>query len=312
MIKNNCPKYSIIIPHHNLPSELQRCLNTIPSKEDIEVIIIDDTSNAECRQMVKGIESLYPKYKFLYTQSGKGAGHARNIGLKEAKGKWLIFVDCDDLLTKDCYSIWSEYFASTHQIIYFKTQTIDPVSLKYNNAGDERIEIITRLQSREKALHKWLRTSYTQPWGKMINREFIKNNNILFEESLVANDYYFSVKSGLTANSISYVDKIFYLYSIREGSLSNNQTDTYTKIVSRLSVYYQVEQIFSKNGVYLRPYRRFIQKLKDNNQLNEQINRFCEENGFSSQNTKIQLFKAACMRIIPMLCSKLRLPYNGF
>ena len=76
--------YSIIIPHKDIPELLQRCLNSIPQREDIEVIIIDDGSKAvpvltrEDAELVALLEN-------------GGAGHARNIGLQHAKGKWVHF-----------------------------------------------------------------------------------------------------------------------------------------------------------------------------------------------------------------------------
>lgn len=88
--------YSIIIPHKNIPNLLQRCLASIPRREDIQIIIVDDKSDVvevdfECFPGVG--EQCVEVY---FTKEGKGAGYARNVGLKYAKGKWLLFVDSDD------------------------------------------------------------------------------------------------------------------------------------------------------------------------------------------------------------------------
>lgn len=66
--------YSIIIPHKDIPELLQRCLNSIPQREDIEVIIIDDGSKAVPVLTREDAELV------ALSENG-GAGHARNIGL---------------------------------------------------------------------------------------------------------------------------------------------------------------------------------------------------------------------------------------
>ena len=83
--------YSFIIPHRNVPHLLQRCIDSIPKRDDIQIIIVDDNSdpkivNFEC------FPGLNEKCVEVYfTKEGKGAGYARNIGLTYAKGKWFLF-----------------------------------------------------------------------------------------------------------------------------------------------------------------------------------------------------------------------------
>ena len=85
--------YSFIIPHHNSPELLNRCLDSIPKREDIQIIVVDDNSAEDKRPCVKrdDVEVIY-----IDAEHTKGAGRARNYGLKAAKGKWLLFADCDD------------------------------------------------------------------------------------------------------------------------------------------------------------------------------------------------------------------------
>ena len=87
------PTYSIIIPHHNSPSLLQRLLNSIPERNDLEVIVVDDNSDEEKRAY-----SSRSDVKILYIDKlqTRGAGKARNEGLAVAQGKWLLFADADD------------------------------------------------------------------------------------------------------------------------------------------------------------------------------------------------------------------------
>ena len=88
--------YSFIIPHKNSVKLLNRCLDSIPQREDIEIIVVDD--NSDEKPIVKRtVEVVYLTYK-----ESNGAGKARNIGITKAKGRWLLFADCDDYYVNGC------------------------------------------------------------------------------------------------------------------------------------------------------------------------------------------------------------------
>lgn len=89
--------YTIIIPHKNCPDLLYRCLASIPRRDNLQIIIVDDNSDFEKVDFETFPGLNEPCVEVYYTKEGKGAGYARNVGLKHAKGKWLIFVDADDI-----------------------------------------------------------------------------------------------------------------------------------------------------------------------------------------------------------------------
>jgi len=91
--------YSIIIPHKNISQLLERCLRSIPSREDLEIIVVDDNSSHEEIANIKHFQSQpdIPDFLLLLTSEGKGAGFARNRGVERAKGKWVVFADAGTL-----------------------------------------------------------------------------------------------------------------------------------------------------------------------------------------------------------------------
>ena len=103
-------KLNIIIPHHNTPALLQRCLDSIPDEDNISVIVVDDNSSPELVDFdnFPGRERTYTKV--FFTKEGKGAGYARNIGLEHAEGEWVLFADSDDFFVSNFYEIVSNYF----------------------------------------------------------------------------------------------------------------------------------------------------------------------------------------------------------
>ena len=101
--------YSIIIPHKNCPDLLNRCLGSIPLRDDIHIIIVDDNSDNDKKPQYdrNNMEII-----FLDAEHSRGAGHARNVGLNRAKGKWLLFADADDYYCEHGFEILDKYLDS--------------------------------------------------------------------------------------------------------------------------------------------------------------------------------------------------------
>lgn len=98
--------YSFVIPHHNSPELLNRCLNSIPQRDDIEIIVIDDNSDEDKKPKLSR-----PDVKLISidAEHTKGAGRARNYGLKEATGKWIVFSDADDFFIPSFIDVLDQY-----------------------------------------------------------------------------------------------------------------------------------------------------------------------------------------------------------
>ena len=85
--------FSIIIPHRNIHTLLQRCIDSIPARDDVQIIIVDDNSDPNIVDFDNFPGKNNPQVEIYLTKEGKGAGYARNVGLDHAKGKWLLFAD---------------------------------------------------------------------------------------------------------------------------------------------------------------------------------------------------------------------------
>src|SRR5574344_79438 len=93
--------FSIIIPHKNSPELLQRCLASIPQREDIQIIIVDDNSESSIVNFCSFPGTERKDTEIIYLKESKGAGYARNRGLSRAKGEWILFADADDYYTNE-------------------------------------------------------------------------------------------------------------------------------------------------------------------------------------------------------------------
>src|SRR5574344_311021 len=92
----NMINYTIIIPHKNTTDLLRKCIDSIPKRNDVQVIIVDDNSDADKVDFEHFPGLNEERTEVYFTKEGKGAGYARNIGLQYAIGKWVVFVDADD------------------------------------------------------------------------------------------------------------------------------------------------------------------------------------------------------------------------
>ena len=106
-------KYSIIIQCYNGEEELHQLLNTIPDREDIEIIIIDDNSFSPIQ-----IQKIYLKTQCLLFRNNKnsGYGYNRQKGLYLASGKYIIFMDSNHLFFSDAFDLYDKY-SQEHDLI---------------------------------------------------------------------------------------------------------------------------------------------------------------------------------------------------
>lgn len=244
--------FSIIIPHKDSPYLLKRLLHSIPKKENIEIIIVDNSTiplqsqNIECEQ----------EYKLLWVHQSRYAGGARNEGLSIASGKWVIFADADDYFTPSAFDYFELYKNSNVDIVYFNCEAVYPETGERSDRADDYRTIIAdySLGCLEK---EYIRYNWPVPWAKMIKRTLIKKHNILFDEVVAANDAYFSLLSGFYADDIDVCNDSVYVVTVVKGSLSKRRD--YNVIKSRFLVSLRSNKFLRDNN--LKKYQHSIMYL---------------------------------------------------
>lgn len=239
---------SIVIPHYNSVNTLEKLINSIPKKEDIQIIIIDDKSTKQLDELSRLINKISEKnILFLKnTTSKKGAGVCRNIGLNKARGKWVLFADSDDYFLDSMYPTISTYFTSHSDIVFFiptsveaETGYISDRHIPYKNHINNYIENPTKRNE------NILRYMFFVPWSKLINRDFLKGNNILFDEVIASNDVMFSTKIGYYAKSIKVSKKTIYCSLKHKGSMTTQISEQVFD--SRLNIWINYYNFLRKN-----------------------------------------------------------------
>jgi len=215
--------YSIIIPHKNIPDLLQRCLASIPRREDVQIIVVDDNSDPDKVDFEHFPGLGDPFVEVVFTKEGKGAGYARNVGLTKAVGKWLLFADADDFFNYCINDILDEYVNSDADIVCFKHNSLD--SATYTNTGNSTFynSYIDYWLYLRKKNEYFLRYGYVVVWSKIIKRDLVNKYCISFDEVYISNDVAFSYFAGFYANSICADPRALYCNTIRQGSIRHNK-----------------------------------------------------------------------------------------
>lgn len=222
MESENQVELSIIVPHYNNPDLLDNLLKTIPDYPQIEVIVVDDHSTAKLEELSQ-CEQKYVNRNIVFYENDlgkKGAGAARNTGIRQAVGEYLLFADADDWFLPDFWDSVKEAMADGTDLIYFA-----PTSQMTNGEKSSRhshyAELVNDYLTDPSRQHELrIRYLYYSPWSKLIKRSVVLGHCINFDEVQFSNDIMFSVQIGHFAQSIKASAKVIYCILEHEGSLT--------------------------------------------------------------------------------------------
>lgn len=235
--------YSFIIPHKNIPELLKRCLNSIPRREDIQIIVVDDNSDPSIVDFehFPGVND--PCVDVVRVKENRGAGHARNVGIRHAVGKWCCFVDADDFLCPGSLGNLDVYKDLTVDVVVFKVESRDSETMEINEKRSKGINKLIEASINGILSPDKLLAMYPTPWGKLVQRAFLKDNSIYFQETFIADDVLWSKKLAAFANRILVSGTVLCCVVMRTGSLTSHITK------SKLLQCYGVDKYTAK---YLR------------------------------------------------------------
>lgn len=224
--------YSFIIPHKNSPSLLKRCLDSIPLREDVEVIVVDDNSNPEKKPVLERKDT---RLVLLDASQSKGAGRARNAGLAKAKGKWVLFADADDYFADKLFDTLDKYKDTDADVIYYSYLNVGNDN-SYSVPGYHK-SIISAPNNQE--CRDKVRYLHNAPWNKMVRKDLIDSKKIRFEETINGNDVFYSLKVGWYSRKSIFIDTPLYYYVFSPYGITNNKSINEDAILCQMTHLHQ-------------------------------------------------------------------------
>lgn len=219
---DKAPVLSIIIPHYNRPNLLSKLLDTIPNCSSMEVLVIDDHSTKDLNDLQKCMQKYSGRNITFYESDSekKGPGVARNVGIKHAKGEYLLFADSDDWFLPGWDAIIEETLSYEADVIFFPptSRSLDG-KISFRHKPYAELVDLYRMNPTQKQEIR-LRYKFISPWSKLIRRRMVEENGIWFDEIQYGEDMIFSGKVGHYAKVIQASDREIYCILEHEGSIT--------------------------------------------------------------------------------------------
>lgn len=240
--------FSVIIPMYNVKSYIAECLQSIlcQSMKDFEVVIVDDGSTDGSAEIVRAFMEKDSRIR-LISQKNTGQSGARNHGLREGRGDYIIFLDSDDFLLRDDFlaDLSAEIKSTDADVVMYKYVKYfggdNPLSEKCHysfllaqgvSLPDKLIPILAENDA-----------YYGSAWTKTVRRSILIDNGIFFDEGLCCEDFDWSYRVIEKSKKITCIDKEYIAYRQRQGSVTKSgslkNTADFLKMVEKYKERYE-------------------------------------------------------------------------
>ena len=232
---------SVIIPVYNTESHLVKCISSVCDQtwNHLEIILINDGSTDDSMLICNSF-ALQDNRIVVFSQSNQGASMARNMGMDQATGEYIMFVDSDD---------WIEPNMVEQLLQKMEANNVDLVISQV--PGDKQAYAIDKqLSSRKALLHILKDQIWWSPYGKLFKAATLRS--IRFPKSTISEDYKLMTDYLLQDHQVYYFCHSFYHRTTRQDSLSRCSLSkrSFDEIENVQSVWNKVKSTIPEYGHY--------------------------------------------------------------
>ena len=252
---------SIIMPVYNVERYLKKCLDSIYKINLLnkEIILINDGSTDNSLEILKEYKNKYFKETTLISQANKGLSEARNIGIKNSSGEYLLFIDSDDFVDSDALEKFlkegldckSDILIGNHYDYYNENEIIKNKDLSnfYTIISD----------SGKKYFEETIKNKcfYPMVWKNLYRKDFILKNNLFFKPGIYHEDNLFIQKGFYLAEKIKISSQYFYFYR-KNNNTSITKLKSQKKYRDLLIIIKELLEFSKKNKISDAYYNRVI------------------------------------------------------
>lgn len=241
---------SVIVPVYNVEEYLSDCIESLLIQGDIhlEIILVNDGSTDNSEKIAQEYANKYDFINLISIKNG-GLGNARNVGVKNAHGKYIFFIDSDDVLPINTL--------------------FNMFQLAERNNSELTICDVERFNSKKtwhsslhyKVFRKWKEVSHinenldfiydTISCNKLILKSFFESHNFAFPTGIMYEDIPVTIPMHVLCNKVSVYNEVGYRWRVRDGatkSITQNTSDM-QNLIDRIQVLKKVDAFFVENNV---------------------------------------------------------------
>ena len=225
------PAISIIVPVYNVEKWIEDCLQSIEEQSfgDFEMICLDDCSTDGSWSIVERYASLDPRIKLYRNDRNRGLSYTRNRGMSLASGKYILFVDSDDMIVSDTLDVvFDRAEKDQSDIVFFdyrhlfegdvyRWQKADYINYNGLYGIYNGKKLFTKLE-KEKRFE-------VPACFKLYRKDFLVDKGLVYYEKILQEDSLFSFLCMMEAERVSCVDRELYIYRKRPGGITNTEDE---------------------------------------------------------------------------------------
>lgn len=319
------------MPVYNVESYLKRCVESIQAckLKNYELILVNDGSTDNSYNICLDFQTKYTEIKVINQKNG-GLSNARNTGLSEARGKYIVFFDSDD------YIISKNFYKTIEKLKKSKNWKMDILISDFFRVSQEEkiIDQINQIQENEDIIYdvtymkKFLQQygCFWNTWRFIFNRKFLRENYFQFKDGFLCEDIDFAVKTLLKTKNIAFYHNSYYCYKLgRESSIMNvvniKRVQDYLQITKEcVQLLYENNEVFFSSRMREKLVVEYILNLATIYEVNkikrkiakqlfkqaQYVLKMTEDKRFKKLNYIINLFGISPVAFVLFLLKKVR------
>ena len=238
------PLLSIIVPIYNVEKQLNKCIESILNQTftNYELILVDDGSPDKCGEICDEYEKKDKRVKVIHKKNG-GLSDARNAGLNIATGKYIGFVDSDDIIHpqmyEKLYNCINKYNSDIVQCKFKKFKKIEDIE-KSLNRHNESVEEYTNKEAIMDMIDN--NKINVNTWNKLYKRELFENER--FPKGKIHEDEFLTYKLIYKSNKVAYINEELYYYYQNDNGIMNG-----SNLLKRLD---RIEALEERSNFFLK------------------------------------------------------------